>query len=156
MELLGKCCKQFRPKCSWLLSQKSSTINVWQSAWWAPEDIPLWSKVPCVSVAISIARISTALFSKRFLRTNSSLQTIAAAPPSDSGLRKEESSANRPKGVPRPFVHSEKLAQVQKQRSLAWTNWKINFQKISIREICYFVNRRSKYHVQWFENLPTF
>ena len=114
------------------------------------------SKVPFVSVAISIARISTALFSKKFLRTNSSLQTIAAAPPSDVGLRKEECSANRAKGVPRPFVHSEKLAQVQKQSSLAWANWKVNFQKISRREICYFVNRRSKYHVQWFEDLSTF
>ena len=114
------------------------------------------SKVPFVSVAISIARIPTALFSKRFLRTNSSLQTIAAAPPSDVGLRKEESIANRAKGVPRPFLHSEKLAQVQKQSSLAWINWKINFQKIYRREICYFVSRRSKYHVQWFEDLPTF
>ena len=114
------------------------------------------SKVPFVSVAISIARISTALFSKRFFRTNSSLQTIAAAPPSDVGLRKEESIANRAKGVPRSFLHSEKLAQVQKQSSLAWINWKINFQKIYRREICYFVNRRSKYHVQWFEDLPTF
>ena len=112
------------------------------------------SKVPFVSVAISIARISTALFSKKFLRTNSSLQTIAAAPPSDVGLRKEESIANRAKGVPRPFLHSEKLAQVQKQSSLAWINWKINFQKIYRREICYFVNR--SIHVQWFEDLPTF
>jgi len=46
-------------------------------------------KVDGKSVAISSASISTALLSSLFSRTNLSLQTIAAAEPSDVGLKKK-------------------------------------------------------------------
>lgn len=144
----------------------SSNIGYWIRLWRHTTLIMLFSsKVPCVSVAISIASTSTALFSKRFLRTNSSLQTIAAAPPSDVGLRKEESSANRLKGVAKSFLHSNKLAQSSKTKFSdirARCNWETNSQKLFRGDIYCFINtsfvfndhvRRERSFVSWIDLL---